>query len=109
LNQAELAALWRKRLDDIVSSELTVEKWCEINGTTVRQYGYWRKRLGYTQVKCRPRSTQWIAVTCEEPLPQHSSTTALTLRIAGAEIDLQPGFNPDLLRSIVAALAAKPC
>ena len=107
--EEERAELWRKRLDDIVHSDLTIEKWCEQNGTTVRQYGYWRKRLGYTQVKRRIPPPNWVAVPPQEPHPAPAASVPLTLRIAGAAIEVSPGFDPVLLRAVVAALESPAC
>ena len=102
------AEAWRKRIDDIASSELTVEKWCELNGTTVRQYGYWRKKLG-SAAKQRTPPANWVAVAVAEPPPAPTPPSGVTVRIAGAEIPLQPGFDPALLRAVVEALGTARC
>lgn len=102
------AEVWRKRIDDLARSGLTVEKWCEQNGTTPRQYGYWRKKLGGA-AKQRTPPGKWVAVTIAEPAPSPTPPCVLTVRIAGAEIPLQPGFDPALLRAVVEALGAQPC
>jgi hypothetical protein len=100
--------VWRKRIDDLARSGLTVAKWCELNGTTPRQYGYWRKKLG-SAAKQRTAPAKWVAVAIAEPAPSPTSPSGLTVRIAGAEIPLQPGFDPVLLRAVVEALGAAPC
>ncbi len=102
------AEVWRKRIDDIARSGLTVEKWCENNGTTVRQYGYWRKKLG-SAAKQRTPPAQWVAVAVAEPAPSPTPRSGLTVCIAGADIPLQAGFDPSLLRAIVEALGTARC
>ena len=103
-----LVELWRKRLDDAARSELTVQKWCELNGTTPRQYGYWRKKLGGEAKRPTPPG-KWMALAIAEPSPSPVVPSGLTLRIAGAEIELQSGFDPALLRAVVLALGAQSC
>ena len=103
-----LVQLWRKRLDEIVHSDLTVEKWCELNHTTPRQYGYWRKKLG-CEAKQRVRPSTWVAISVTEAPQAEAPPASLTLRIAGAEIDLSAGFDAALLRSIVSALGSASC
>jgi len=102
------AEVWRKRIEDMACSGLTVEKWCQRHGTTPRQYGYWRKKLG-AAAKLRTPPAKWVAVTVAETPPAPPPPSSLTLRIAGAEIPLQPGFDPALLRAIVEALGTPQC
>lgn len=108
MTEADRASLWQERIDDLARSGLTVEKWCELNGTTPRQYGYWRAKLR-REAKPRTRPAHWVAVSVTEPVACPVAPSSLTLRIAGAEIELQAGFDPALLRSIVDALGAKAC
>ena len=103
----ELADVWRKRLADIAESNLTVRKWCEQQGVSFQQYVYWRRRLAFTDAP-KPTGADWLPVAVIEAAPV-AVAKSLTVRIAGAAIDLQPGFDPDLLRSVVAALGAERC
>ncbi len=48
-----------------------------------------------------------VEVNAPAPLPTHPS--GLTLRIAGAEIQIQSGFDPILLRTVVHVLGTQPC
>ena len=102
------AEVWRKRIDDIARSGLTAEKWCELHGTTVRQYGYWRKKLG-SAAKQRTPPAGWVTVAVAEPAPAPTPQSGLSVCIAGAEIPLQAGFDPSLLRAIVEALGTARC
>lgn len=102
----QLSYLWRSRILECAQSGLSIQRWCELNGTTYRQYGYWRKRLERMPVSAAPE-LQWAAAEILEPTP--ASTPSLTVRIAGAEILLSADFDPALLRSVVQALGGKPC
>lgn len=60
----------------------------------------------------RPRVTpapEWLPVAVEGRSADSVAPSCLTLRIAGAEIDLRTGFDAALLRSVVAALGGAAC
>ena len=102
-----LAQEWRDRLEDFALSEMTVQQWCDFNAIPVPQYYYWRRRLAAPKTDHSDNST-WMALTVTEPAPL-PTTPGLTLRIAGAEIQITPGFDPALLRAVVGALATPSC
>jgi hypothetical protein len=129
----ELSDAWRQRLLDAAKSGSTVKVWCSRNGYTLDQYYYWNRRLREQDAQAASKSPQsalrrgrprieraadrenntaapgqWLLVEpSSEPMPV--GIGHLTLRVSGAEIDVHPGFNPTLLRSIVQALGVKPC
>jgi hypothetical protein len=102
-----LAQEWRDRLEDFAQSEMTVQQWCDFNALPVHQYHYWRRRLAAPKTEHSHHPT-WMALSVVEtqPLP---TAPGLTLRIAGAEIEVTPGFDPSLLRAVVGALATTSC
>jgi len=103
-----LAQEWRDRLEDFALSEMTVQQWCDFNAIPVPQYYYWRRRLAAPKTDHND-SAGWMALNVVEPAPLPSTPTGLTLRIAGAEIQITPGFDPALLRAVVGALATPTC
>lgn len=102
-----LAQEWRDRLEDFAQSEMTVQQWCDFNALPVHQYYYWRRRLA-TPKTDHNDNTGWIALSVIEPAPL-PTPSGLTLRIAGAQIDVTAGFDPGLLRAVVGALATTAC
>jgi len=102
-----LAQEWRDRLEDFALSEMTVQQWCDFNALPVHQYYYWRRRLANTQTDHNDHPT-WMALSVVEPAPL-PTTPGLTLHIAGAQIQITPGFDPALLRAVVGALATPAC
>jgi len=130
----ELSDAWRQRLLDAAKSGATVKAWCSRNGYTLDQYYYWNRRLreqGSHPISNSPQPAplrrgrprvdraadrepdaaapgQWLLV---EPASEAASVGLdhLTVRIAGAEIDVYAGFNSALLRSVVRALAVGGC
>ncbi len=97
---------WRKRLDDQVQSGLSVRQWCEQNRCCPKRFRYWRDRLtnGDAEVET---GASWLPVEINSVEPTGASQ--LTLSVAGAQIELRPGFDPALLRAVVDALAVRPC
>ena len=102
-----LAQEWRDRLEDFAQSEMTVQQWCDFNALPVHQYYYWRRRRA-TQKADHNDNVGWMALSVIEPAPL-STPTGLTLRIAGAEIEINQGFDPGLLRAVVGTLATPAC
>ena len=102
-----LAQEWRQRLDDFAASEMTVQDWCDFNRVTPDRYYYWRRRLANEQTQ--PHTPCFVPVDLAETPAAPSPSSAITVRLAGAEIDVRTGFDPALLRAVVAALATSPC
>ena len=102
-----LAQEWRDRLEDFAQSEMTVQQWCDFNALPVHQYHYWRRRLATPKTDPHDNAT-WMALSVIEPAPL-PTPTGLTLRIAGAEIQITSGFDQSLLRAVVGALATPAC
>ena len=103
-----LAQEWRERLEDFAVSEMTVQEWCDFNRVAVHQYYYWRRRLNNTQTQ-PTTTTQWMPVQIRDNPAPSKPTTPLTIHIAGAAIQVTPGFDPDMLRDVVKALAVLAC
>jgi hypothetical protein len=102
-----LAQEWRDRLEDFAQSEMTVQQWCDFNALPVHQYYYWRRRLDTSKTDTHDNPT-WMALAVV-PTPALQTAAAITLRIAGAQIDVTPGFDASLLRAVVGALATTAC
>jgi len=136
VNSMALANVWRVRMVRCKESGLTVTEYCRQNNLQKKGYYYWKRRIAQldeqeelfsscnavaaraSQVassRCTVKkpSANWLQV--ETPVIvaastlQHSSSSCITLKISGAEIEISQGFNPDLLRSVVTALCAQPC
>ena len=106
LNKAEL---WRSRIAAMEESGLSAKAWCEQNGVTVNHLYYWKHCL--SRADRDATKTEWLpAVICNDALVQRQdSGGCIVVKIAGAEIEVRPGFNTSLLRSVVLALGAEQC
>src|SRR5579862_422099 len=108
MSREELAQEWRERLEDFAQANTTVADWCYFHQVSVHQYYYWKRRLA---PKPAPPTAQeaWMPVDIVETPPNPAAATGVTVRIAGAQIELTPDFNPATLRAVVVALSALPC
>ena len=104
----ELAQEWRERLQDFAESEMTVQAWCKFNRVSLHQYYYWRRRLAAAKTEPTVKGN-WMSVSVRQTLPPPTTSNGLTLRIAGAEIEITAGFDPGILRAVVRALATQAC
>lgn len=107
MSRPELAQEWQERFEDFKESEMTVQQWCDYNRTTVSQYYYWKQRLAALQLDktAKPRFLALGSI----PSPPISTPGAVTIRIAGAAIEVAAGFDPAILRAVVSALAVQTC
>jgi hypothetical protein len=118
MNSQKLEAVWQTRLQNAAQRSVTVESWCKDNGVSVNEYYYWQRRLRYlgsavadvrTVSKPKsPASKNWVSLEVHEE-ERSGIPACLTVRISGAEIEIRPGFDAALLRSVVRSLAVEPC
>lgn len=104
MSNPQLAQEWRERLEDYAQSEMTVQEWCDFNGVSTAQYYYWRRRLAGPAPKTAANGG-WQSVNIVDTPPISTAKGGLNVHIAGAAIEVGPGFDPALLRAVVAALA----
>ena len=80
--------------------------WCAQNGIPVNLFYYWKHMV--SRGKLAARKTEWLpAVVCEQL--GASQQDFITLRIGATVIEVHGGFNPALLREVVAALGSQQC
>src|ERR1700721_3054857 len=115
MKHRQLLSLWRSHIDACRASGLQVTEYCKKHSLATRRYYYWKLRVersAHIETKGKPgkssASGQWL---CVEPMAGAAPSTPdhLTIRVPGAEIDVHPGFNANLLRSVVQALSVQPC
>jgi len=108
-----IARLWRSRLADLDASLLPVAKWCELNNVPRGRVTYWRRKLAcIVSNPVDQEGGRWLCVHVAEAQPAVEAPPTqgdITLRIGNALLDVRPGFDPALLRSVVAALGGGVC
>ena len=116
MNRNDLLEVWRERFEDFADAEMSVQDWCDDNGVSVYQYYYWRRRVaaidgcGSQRHETSPTTPlEWLPVSAVAHADAPKPTGGLTLRIAGAAIELDRDFDPSFLRCVVRALAEESC
>jgi hypothetical protein len=106
---------WCRLLEDRAASSLTLGQWCASQGVTYNLYYYWKRvieRRGHEvdeiEEEEKPAGSLWLGVQIQEP-PQPPATGAITIRVAGLTLDIEAGFDPLVLSSVLAAMGAQPC
>ena len=95
---------WSARITDFKSSGLTMSAWCQAHGQTIHQLKYWLRKLNEPSSSTSP-SANWLPLAIHSPSAEFSSSSSpLTVRVGHVAIEVQVGFNPNLLREIVRAL-----
>jgi hypothetical protein len=93
-------ALWSGLLAEQKASGLTIADWCREKNLSVHAFSRQRNRIN----KKSASGPAWISVKGDEGSPPASP---ICLRIGSVWIDLSSGFDPKLLREVVAALEAR--
>ncbi|MBD0380991.1 IS66 family insertion sequence element accessory protein TnpA [Paenibacillus sedimenti] len=97
-----LQAIWAKRIAAYQESGQTLKAWCAEQNVTLHQLKYWLYKAPKTPN--RNTSTTFRAVNV---MPTTSEDNLLWVQVGPARIAVRPGFKPELLRDIVAALGTE--
>ena len=102
--QPEVRAKWISLISEQSESGQTVEAFCRERGLTTSMFYTWRKRLRGSAAE------RFLEVQVAKPAarPAPSRRGAIEIRLAeGLCVLVEPGFDPDHLREVVAALEAR--
>ncbi|GLG02802.1 hypothetical protein Alches_28440 [Alicyclobacillus hesperidum subsp. aegles] len=103
MSSAERASLresWQARVAAFLASGLSAAKWCAENQVTESRLWYWVGKFRAEQQEKSSSSTDWVAVQMDTS----TDTGPLHVRIGQVEIEVKPGYNPELLRGVVRTL-----
>ena len=89
-------AYWQERLADQEGSGLSGLAWCRREGVSYAAFLRWRRRL-VEQSAAAPLTLVRVSA---------AATAPLVVRVGAARIEVTEGFDPVLLRRVVAALGA---
>lgn len=93
MSKQELRRIWSARVTEFKASGQSVPAWCKEQDLKPHQLRYWLRK---DRESSKP--PEWI------PLNLGDSETAVTLRVGQVAVDVRPGFDPTLLRSVVKTL-----
>ena len=123
----EVFLLWRERVDAWQASGLNIRDYCSQQGIPLRSFHRWKPYIkthpngydgiedcgaGGDSIASDAGAQQWVQCTLVESLDKSTvapSSSHLTIRVCGAEIDVRPGCDYTLLRSVIQALGVQPC
>ena len=93
------------RIAEYRSSGLSVREWCTSNGVDPQRLWYWLRR--FADERSNSESTTWLPVDLSGPRAKgQPEGSGLVVMVGKAGIEVQPGFDPDLLRAVVRVLLA---
>lgn len=101
LTPDERREMWRERVEmcRARASGQSVAAWCRENDVKEHQLWYWMKRFK----KSDPTSPQWIPVAMQE----EGGDQGLLIRIGKLSVEVQPGFDRELLAGVIEVLSAQ--
>ena len=100
MNMDQTAAEWAARIKSCRSSGLTVKQWCSEHQISPQTYYRWQRRL-FDMVKIQ-QEVQFTDVTPERPLSVGG--VAMSVQIAGAEMDIQNGADAAIVEAVLRVL-----
>ncbi|MGG1664603.1 IS66 family insertion sequence element accessory protein TnpA, partial [Brevibacillus sp. NRS-1366] len=92
--------IWAKRIVAYRESGQTMKIWCAEQKLAIHQLKYWLYKT-QKQQRSAPAFTTFRAVAVTAPKTEHDP---LWIHVGSARIAVRPGFEPQLLRDVVAAL-----
>ncbi|MEC0371475.1 IS66 family insertion sequence element accessory protein TnpA [Paenibacillus chibensis] len=104
MTREDVQKKWEARVATFRASGEKVTKWCKVNKVDRRQLYTWMKRLDGSSgntVSRKPPSFINVALT---PEAETKRLTSIHIKLGTAVIEVEPGFNPTLLREVVKAL-----
>lgn len=97
---------WTVRIADYKASGLTMAAWSAANHVTLEQLKYWIRKLKKISPINKTSSTnRFVPLSVSEPSSSFY-TSSLVVRVGRASIELQKGFDPQLLNEVVEALSS---
>jgi hypothetical protein len=99
--EVNLQEIWTERIRAYQASGQTMKAWSEAHNVTLHQFKYW---LYKAQKQERAAVTPTFRPVTVIRSAQTGHTDSLQIQVGAARIDVRPGFEPDLLREVVAAL-----
>jgi hypothetical protein len=102
MKKSDLRNEWEHRMADFESSGQSASKWCTANDVNIHQFWYWKKRLKLTQTPVTESATKWLPLEMDDSIEQ--SKNKLIVRVGQAAVEVNTGFDPNLLADVVKAL-----
>lgn len=95
---------WSARIVDYEASGQTMKAWCERQNVTKDQLKYWLRALKARPVDAVHAPAPFLPLALRESVVPSLST--VLLHVGDVRVEVRNGFDPILLREVVAALSA---
>ena len=99
-NESNKVSEWAARITECRNSSLSVREWCDANHLCTQTYYRWQKRL--FEMAQAQQEVQFAEVTPVQPV--RSGDVAVTVRIAGAEVDIHSGADSATVETVLRIL-----
>ena len=100
----ELRQRWAGLVAEFRASGLGPAQWCRQNGHNVRHLHYWLAKFRMADASTTATAT-WLPIPVESDRAAESPGALVLVRVGRVAIEVQAGFDPDLLRAVVRTLA----
>lgn len=107
-NNNNLRNEWKILIDEWRNSGMTKKGWCSANNQSIHKFRYWHDKF-----ESEKKAPQWVEVPMNnmiqtQPLPitiDNRSGSSITVKINQVSIEVNTGFDPELLADVVRALS----
>ena len=100
LNEHNKLALWAERVNACRSSGRTVKDWCKESDICEQTYYRWQERL--FEMARQQQEGRFAEITPDRV--EHWNEIAVTVRVAGAEVDIRSGADAATVETVLRVL-----
>lgn len=90
---------WKHHIESWQGSNLPQTEYCQQNDLKDHQFVYWKKRFVQTET-----GVKFVSLNLGPLMSKQPSQSASSVRLVfdnGLKVEVDPGFNPQLLRQII--------
>jgi len=106
MSKSALHIAWEERLNEFEGAKQNFTAWCREKGFPIHQAKYWRRKL-QSGDQAENNAPQWLSVDFNGTgrADTHRQSTALSIKVGSATIELQSGYNAELLKDVIRTLS----
>ena len=104
MTRVELQREWEARVADFRASGQSTTEWCAAHDLKPGRLQYWLRKLNPIDTPIT-MSSQWMSVEIGDMEPSVQGSR-ICVRVGHAVVEVQPDFDPALLKDVVRTLVA---
>src|SRR5512141_3439294 len=101
----EVVERWKRLVESFERSGMTRRTYCDRNHIKRYQLDYWRRRFRRAERVAPATGDSWIPLQIREDRST-GPTAGVHLRVGAIEIEVQPGFDRQLLADVLSVVGA---